>query len=273
MALKNLDVKGMFLKCLFDGYDLIEGDIGKLLITPKLYPYIKQTTYVENIYDNADEFIEYCKWNLNKYPDELLYLDTKELMNKYNVGIYRLGDCSHRSNPWNDKQYILFNSERLQDLYNLYPTLSRDIKFWVCPSYNKRQVESIGFRILNPFDVQTAFKWLFISGNNIIYGKDTVNKDVPCFIVEGFRDYVALKENGYNVIGLGSVEISSKQKEFINTLKTPILLLDNDSFGLKKSLEYNKQYGYGIATLIGTNQKDAWDAWRQDKYIDISCIK
>ena len=273
MALKNLDVNGMFLKCLFDGYDLIEGDIGKLLISPKLYPYIKQTTYVENIYEDADTFIEYCKYNLDKYEGISLYLGNKELMNKYNIGIYSLQDCSNRDNPWHDKEYILFNSTQLQHVYKLCSKLSRDIKFWVCPSYNKGQVESIGFRILNPEQVQTAFKWLFISGNNIIYGKDTVNKDVPCFIVEGFRDYVALKENGYNVIGLGSVEISSKQKEFINTLKTPILLLDNDSFGLKKSLEYNKQYGYSIATLIQTDQKDAWDAWQQDKYIDISCIK
>ena len=147
-----------------------------------------------------------------------------------------------------------------------------DIKFWVCPSYDKDgKCDGIGFRILDTKMVRDAFKWIFMSGNNIIYGKDSVDLNKDCYIVEGFRDYIALKELGYNVIGLGSVFISDIQKEFISKLKNPIILLDSDSFGLKQTV--NLQNQYRVAIMTGETKKDAWETFSAGLPIKIVEVK
>ena len=145
------------------------------------------------------------------------------------------------------------------------------IKFWVCPSFDEKgNCDGIGFRIVDSNSVKNAYKWIVLQGNNIIYGKDSVDINKDCYIVEGFRDFIALKELGYNVIGLGSVIISKLQEKYINQLKSPILLLDNDNFGLKKSIQYKDKYR--VATLVNSKQKDAYDAWTKEGKINISEI-
>ena len=272
MALKNLDETGIFLKTAFDGYDFVSGDIGKLLLRPEIYPTIKAITYCENMYENAQEFIEFCRNNLKNYNGEL-YLHNKELMDKYNCGIYYLRNVYHENNPWKDKMYILFNSKQIKAIYKVCPKLNPNIAFWVCPSYKNGKINNIGFRILNQEDVQTAFKWLFMGGNNIIYGIDEVDKNKECYIVEGFRDYIALKESGYNVIGLGSVQISNIQKEFIDTLQHPIILFDNDKFGLQQALTYKNEYKYNVSILTGSEQKDAWDIFINKEQLAVTRLK
>lgn len=264
MAIPNLDDKGIFLKTVFDGYDFIQHDIGKSILNAKFYNMILLTTFMPKLYENADLFITYCNQNEQDYI-------SKELGAKYGVGIYNLRDCNDPLNPWANKPYVLFNSKYLHSIYRKIK-LSDDIKFYVCPSYNEQnQIDAIGFRICEPSKVNNSFKWLFTCGNNIIYGKNFVNKEKECYIVEGFRDYVALKELGYNVIGLGSIVISKVQEDYINSLSNPILLLDNDDFGLKKSLQYKDKYR--IAMLTNTEEKDAYDAWIKYGKINIREIK
>ena len=261
--LKDLDVNGIYLKTLFDGYDFIHTEIGQRLIPSNKFAMIYKTTYIDKL-ENAEQFIDYCKYNDNGYLP-------KDLMTKYNCGSYSLSQVCDDKNPGKGS-YILFNSKLLTQLFNTLPELRKDIEFWVCPAYNEQnQIEAIGFRIKNEKDVLGAFKWIFTCGNNIIYGKNTVDKEKPCYIVEGYRDYIALNESGYNCIGLGSVVISKKQEEYIKTLKDPIILLDNDSFGLKKTMQYKDKYR--VATLIGTEEKDAWDTYSKGISIKIAEIK
>lgn len=262
--IKNLDTIGIFLKIVFDGYDFVQSPVGQYMVTPKNYPTIKRTTYLPTLYENPIEFIKYCTNNTNGYLP-------KDLMEKYSCGVYYLDQCEDNNNPWKDKDYILFNSKMLSYVRNTYPEL-KNLGFWVCPSYNaNNEIDAIGFRIINPEDVKNSFKWIFTCGNNIIYGKNIVNKEEPVYVVEGYRDYIALNENGYNVIGLGSVTISKQQKEYINTLKDPILLLDNDRFGLQKTLQYKDTYK--IATLVNTKHKDAWDVYSNGDKIQICQIQ
>lgn len=244
-----LKTKGIYYKMLFDGLDFMETEVGSILIPEKIKPLIKKITY-SKIYENVDKFLEYCK------PSNYM----GGLSKKYNVRLYNTQMAFDKENPWYDKEYILFNRKYIKDI---------DLDFHVCPAYDKG-VCGLGFRIVEPEKVDKSFKWLFMQGNNIIYGKDTVDKEKECYIVEGFRDYVALKESGYNVIALGSVRISKLQEEYINTLKQPILLLDNDSFGLQQLLSYKEKYR--IATLK-TTEKDAWDTYNKGKKIEIMEIK
>jgi hypothetical protein len=247
-----LDKETVLLKILFDGYDFSKTPISHLLIDPREFFGIYKTTYISKLYDNVNDFISYCNYN------EDGYLPNK-LMQKYSCGLYNTLNANNTDNPWSNKDFILFNSKVLKIVQKVY-SKAVNLDFWVCPAYNEtNEIYAIGFRIKNPNLVKNAFKWLFTCGNNIIYGKNTVNKDKPCYVVEGYRDYIALNESGYNCIGLGSVIISKEQEEYINTLKEPILLLDNDEFGLKKTLEYKSKYR--IATLMGTKEKDAWDAY------------
>ena len=247
--IKNLDRVGIFCKIAFDGFDFIHSEVGRQLVKPNIYPTIIGTTYLPKLYDNVLDFIDYCKCK-NTYINNL---------EQYNCGIYKLSQSSDINNPWKDKPFILFNSKLLEGIYRNVPE-TRNISFYVCPSYNEyNEIDAIGFRIVQPELVKKSFKWIFTCGNNIIYGKNTVNKEEPCYIVEGYRDYIALNESGYNCIGLGSVIISKKQEEYISTLKEPILLFDNDNFGLHKALEYKDRYK--IATLVGTKEKDSWDAY------------
>ena len=190
-------------------------------------------------------------------------------MEKYHCGLYSLDSVFDNNNPWKDKSYVLFNTGIISQLKKNIEL--DDIKFWVCPAYNEiGQVEAIGFRVVDINTVRKCFKWIFTCGNNIIYGKEHVDKNKTVYVVEGYRDYIALNESGYNCIGLGSVFISEKQKQYIDTLD-PIILLDNDSFGLKKTMQYKDKYR--IATLIGTEEKDAWDTYSKGIPIKIAEIK
>jgi len=265
MSITDLDPKKIFIKTIFDGYDFIQTTIGQNLIPNRMFNQIIKTTYVDKLYDNTSDFIEYCQ---TKIPKDLCYL-TPNLMNKYKVGYYNTQFAQDKSNPWYGKDYILFNHENIKQTYSILNIVN--IGFWVCPAFDNAQCIGIGYRVINTKDVMNAFKWIFMSGNNIIYGKEYVKKEEPCYIVEGFRDYVALRESGYNVIGLGSVIISHIQKQYIDTLREPILLLDNDSFGLKKTLQYKDQYR--IATLCQTPYKDAWDTYINNIPIKIMEIK
>lgn len=254
--LSNLDNNGIFFKILFDGYDFIHTEIGAIMVPIFLHANIIKLTYLEELYPNADEFIQYCLCE-NDYIGDLY--------KKYNVGVYSL----YSDSPWKDKEYILFNNKQLNSVKK--HDLS-NIKFYVCPAYDENnKCYAIGFRIVDEAEVFDAFKWIFTCGNNIIYGKNTVDKDKTCYVVEGFRDYVALKESGYNAIGLGAAKLSQKQIEYINTLKDPILLFDNDKFGLSQAVHYRKQYR--VATLIQTNEKDAWDTYSKNIPIKIAEIK
>lgn len=269
MGLKDLTEEGVALKIIFDGYDFLQHDVGKMLISNKLSNKVKETTYLPTLYDEVDKFLSYCDENLNNYHIE--HYITTPIMCKYKVGIYSLTDCLDEKNPWKGNPYILFNNRIIKPLFDKYPFL-KNVSFWVCPSFNEKgKCEAIGFRVTDKDSVLDSFKWLFTCGNNIIYGKNTVNKNKDCYIVEGFRDYVALNELGYNVIGLGSVVISKIQEEYINTLTNPILLLDNDNFGLKKSLQYKDKYR--ISTLVNTTEKDAYDTWIKYNNLEIMEIK
>lgn len=255
------DEFGLTCKMFFDGYDFMTTDFGRIIVHETIREPLKNLTYMEELYSGANDFIEYCK------SDNVDYIH-KELNEKYGVGEYRLTQCNHIENPWNNKEYILFNKKQI---YGLFIKNLPDLEFYVCPAYNEMgEVEDIGFRIKNPELVHKSFKWLFPKGNNIIYGKDYVNKEETCYVVEGFRDYVALRECGYNCIGLGSVYLSNKQKEYISTLKDPIMLLDNDSFGRIQTMEFSKNYN--VATLIRTPYKDAWDTYTNDIPIKITKI-
>ena len=254
--LNDLSNSGIFYKLLFDGYDFIHTEMGSIIAPKPLHPKIIETTYLNPLYPNADKFIEYCLCE-NDYIGNLY--------NKYHVGIYSLFSDS----PWKDNNYILFNTKTLQSVKKC--NLS-NLKFYVCPAYDENnECYAIGFRITNEADVDDAFKWIFTCGNNIIYGKNTVNKEETCYVVEGFRDYVALNECGINCIGLGAARISNIQKEYIATLKDPILLFDNDKFGLQQAINHIKQYK--VATLIQTPEKDAWDTFSKGIPIKIARIK
>lgn len=251
----NVTDTKLFTKISFDGYDFIQGELGRLITPTRFDNFITKYTYAK--YTDTKDFIGYCCEN---YKKEKINYIPEDLMYKYNVGIYTLKNCEDKNNPWAGRDYVLFNPKRLNSIYG-FCNVTPETKFWVCPGTN-----GIGFRIINTEEVENAFKWLFMSGNNIIYGNP--NKEETCYIVEGFRDYVALRESGYNVIGLGSVDISKTQEEYIKTLKDPILLLDNDSYGLKKSLQYKDKYR--IATLK-SKYKDAYETFlHQDiKIIEI----
>lgn len=254
----NITDTKLFTKVSFDGYDFINCELGRLLVPTHIDKFIKKYTYAQ--YSDMDSFIQYCK---NNYKRNKIDYIPSYLMDKYNVGIYSLQDSEDINNPWRNRDYVLMNPKRLKSIYK-FCNVTPQTMFWVCPGTN-----GIGFRIMDTTQVENAFKWLFPGGNNIIYGNP--DKSKPCYIVEGFRDYVALNECGYNVIGLGSVQISQSQKGFIDTLCEPILLLDNDNYGLKKALQYKKDYR--IATLVKTTYKDAYDTWINKQPLNIIEIK
>lgn len=258
--LKNLNNDGIFLKTMFDGYDFLQTQVGRQILKNCNIEYIISSTYTK-LYKDADSFIDYCMC----YKGET-YIP-KELISKYKCGLYKLSQASDPNNPWNNKPYVLFSPHKINRIKECVSI--DDLEFYVCPSFHNGKVDGIGFRIKYPEKVNNAFKWLFMEGNNIIYGKDDVRNE-PCYVVEGFRDYIALKECGYNVIGLGSVFISPKQKEYLDTID-PIILLDTDSFGLSQTLNFSKQYK--IATLTGTKEKDAYDTWIKQGNIQITEIQ
>lgn len=265
----DLDEKGIAIKTIFDGYDFLQHELGKMLIPDGVVGKVLSSTFITDMYSNVNEFLQYCDNNLDKYSLEH-YIVTP-LMHKYKVGIYSLMDCFDINNPLRNKNYVLFNSYIIEPLLKVYPFL-KDTLFWVCPTFNENgECEAIGFRVVDKQTVLNSFKWLFTCGNNIIYGKNTVNKNKTCYVVEGFRDYVALHELGYNVIGLGSVVISKHQQRYIDGLNDVILLLDNDNFGLQKTIQYKDKYR--IATLTNTEEKDAYDTWLRYNKINIAEIK
>ena len=102
------DSFGIFCKIYFDGYDFLQTDFGKILIHKTIQDSIKKLTYIDELYANADKFIDYCKIERLKYNDSYI----GGLEDKYNVGRYKLSMSFDENNPWCG-DYILFNKKHI----------------------------------------------------------------------------------------------------------------------------------------------------------------
>ena len=114
----------------------------------------------------------------------------------------------------NDKKYNIIDKIVIPFYYNnkIYGFYSRSIKEKNFITFNLNE----GYKIWNWFNI---------------------NKEEPVYIFEGIFD--AISSGKQNIIALCSLDLP---RERLAELKNPIFCLDNDSTGIKKMLEYAKDY-------------------------------
>lgn len=213
--------KALQYKIACDGFDLINKFDGQLL-NEASRNYALDFTRVP-LPEKLEEFSTYCQSYRKERkicPREL----SEELCEKYEVGLFNTStSLDIKTN------YVLFNQEilsfwKLQDV-DLY-----DIDFMVAISRNRNGIiDGIGLRILDQTRVEESFKWLFPFGQDCTFGLhlDNGNEMILC---EGFQDMIALRECGYNAVGLGSGVITPEHLDKID--QEFIYCGDMDNFGM-----------------------------------------
>ena len=129
----------------------------------------------------------------------------------------------------------------------------------VCPSYDRQgELNNLVMRYTHPIVSEIGAKWLFSHGRQATFGLHLIDPLRPVFLVEGFYDYVAMNELGYNAVGLGSAFISPRHWEFLEGLEV-VFLLDSDETGRKYSHRMTQE-GHKVAWLKD-NYKDPYEWW------------
>lgn len=176
-----------------------------------------------NEFPKKQEFFEYCiaqgKLNSDKLPIPV------NLQEKYNIGYYKpiLGLNFH-------DDYICFSDSLIKKFKEVK---TEELEFMVAFSFDQNnEIFGIGLRILNSDIVFNAFKWLFPLGQHCIFGLHDLDNSKEVILVEGFTDYIAARESGYNnVLGLGSIEITEGHKKYLPKDRNYKFCYDQDRYG------------------------------------------
>lgn len=144
------------------------------------------------------------------------------------------------------KDYVMFNPEELFRVSALLRMKKFSINLFkeptmLVPSYDRQgNLNNLVFRFVNPYICSASAKWLFTHGRQATFGLELVDPSKPVWVVEGFFDYVAMREMGYQAVGLGSAFVSDKHMEFLQGLDL-IFLLDSDETGVRHSMKLQTQ--------------------------------
>lgn len=228
-------------KTALDGYDLATGSM-KHLMAPAM----------------RDWAIAHCLgtlfdaqtiWNMS--VRDHTYVDGLD----YECGLFVPG-----THP--ESRYVLLNAEQ-QERWAAIGHVIRGLKFWTCPSYDRRGVlNNVGLRIIDVEQVAGAFKWLFVTGPTATFGAHMVREDEPVLVVEGYRDWVAATHMGLNAVALGSLWASDYQKEQLAGLNL-IYCFDSDAAGMGRGCEMAAS-GERVQFLQGP-AKDLWECFEQNQ--------
>lgn len=255
--MKNyLDPQWYRYKLCCDGYDFIQNTSFEFSELEKQYAL--DHTLITN-FPKIQSFYEHTISLQNLIPNKIL---PKNLIQKYDVGFYKveMGLNFHDT-------YILFSDENIRKWNNIIQLV--DLEFMVAWSRDKKGIiNGFGMRVLND-DVLQAFKWLFPMGQSCTFGlHDIIGNTI--ITVEGFTDYIALRESGYNnVIGLGSAFLEPAHEKILSDYKI-IQCPDQDSFGMTLRHEMdnkNIQYCY-----YSSNEKDPYDAYKKHGSVDLIMV-
>ena len=183
-----------------------------------------------------------------------------DLAQRYNVtGLYPR-DFLGQSDYW------LFNEDELQHREYLLAQHGIQISIadqpvMVAPSYDRDgQLNCLAFRNIHS-DLAQLCKWFFSHGRCATFGLDRIDHlelaAPDCYIVEGFFDFVAMREQGYVAVGLGSPTCSEDHWTSLRGLD-PIFLFDSDETGRANMRKFLK-LGHRVANMLNP-AKDAWEA-------------
>lgn len=186
------------------------------------------------------------------------------LWDKYQVASWT--HCKHDYESW--RGYFPFNLQAMISasfaLHNLgFKAFIPVNSFMVCPSYDRLgNLNNLVFRFVDPHISQLMCKWLFSHGRQATFGLEKVDPSKPVYIVEGFYDYVAMAEMGYQSVGLGSAFISDAHWGFLEGLDLRFLL-DADETG-RKYTERLREDGHRVCVL-SDEYKDPWEYYQNGK--------
>lgn len=249
--------KHLFKVC-FDGNDLLER-IHEFKLNEFEYDYARQCTIIQN-FNKINDFYEYCI-NLQKTNfAKLEKFVRRDLQEKYEIGFFRIEKGLNF-----DEKYICFSDESL-DIWSELDVIG--LEFMVCFSRAiDGEINGFGMRILDQDRVFNAFKWLFPMGQKCTFGLNKINKSNEIILVEGFTDYIAAKESGYdNVIGLGSIDLTPGHYKFLPPDKKYRFCYDQDRYGYEKRKDRNECF------FIPMNFKDPYEAFLNTGKVDFITV-
>lgn len=231
----------------------------------------------EYIPNHPEISIEETKAILDRSISEsaLAYLDSRkfprELVSKYGITSWKWEP--HEYNTW--AKYFPFNKEELElatfKLNRLeIPCDMVKAETLVIPSYDRNGVlNNLVFRFIDQDIESICAKWLFSHGRQATFGLEKLDPSKPVYIVEGFFDYVAMSEMGYQVVGLGSAFISDAHWKFLEGLEV-VFLLDSDDVGYRYSEELKRQGNQ--VKFLENSHKDPYEHWIATASLRISDI-
>lgn len=142
----------------------------------------------------------------------------------------------------------------------------QDSPFLAIPSRDlEGRINNIALRVLDP-NLSQHVKWMFTHGRQSTFGLHKVDPQKNSFVVEGFFDYVAMDQLGYQAIGLGSAFPSPGHLEALKGLPLTFCL-DQDETG-ESYMERLKDTGYQVARMK-QKAKDPWEAFQTYGQIEL----
>lgn len=252
-------------KLAYDGIDLISKPLGHSVIGSYGKKYINKHCRLELLRHQAESLIQTCIKERKRSKDTDFRGLSQDLCDKYEVGLLTIS----KQHCIAGVEYVLFNEEQL-NFWDEAGVGIFDVQFMVIPSRGwGRQINEIGFRVLDPKQVHEGFKWLFPIGQQATFGLHRCDRNKKLILCEGFLDYVALSESGYNnIVGLGSVEVTPNHLKQIDK-DDWALCLDMDRYGFLKASKFIDQ---SRACFYSPEGKDPYEVYQKHGHVDLVFI-
>lgn len=265
MTLTKTEMRQHLFKICFDGYDLLTRH-SQYIPEEFEVKYSEEHTIIKDGFPKLMEFYNYTINEIQNNLEKVCNLEhiklTKELIEKYEIGYYKITEGLNFHDKYicfSDKDLIKWNKILNINLYDLefLVHFSRDIN---------GNLNGFGLRLLGNRKqlVENSFKWLFPMGQHCTFGLQNLNDNKDIILVEGFSDYMAASESGYyNVIGLGSIDITNGHKYFLPENRNYHFCYDQDGYGYRKKKEF-KQFVFFIPEKF----KDPYEAFLNNGKVD-----
>lgn len=258
--MKNyLDQQCYLYKLCCDGLDFVTNTQFKFSSEEILYA--KNHTII-NDFSKIQEFYNH----VISQSDNLKNLYPIDLISKYEMGYFKV-ELGHNFHP----DYILFSDDNIKKWEEIIPIIG--LEFLVAFSRgNDGNVNGFGMRLLNNDKLLSAFKWLFPMGQHCTFGLHNIipiNNSIVT--VEGFTDYIAFRESGYNnVIGLGSAVLEPAHQLILQQYSI-IQCPDQDAFGMSLRRVFDRE---NIPYCYYTpNAKDPYESFLKNGNVNMVYVQ
>ena len=114
-------------------------------------------------------------------------------------------------------------------------------------------------------DGKARLKYLFLPGlPRPVYGLARFDPSRPVFVVEGFFDYITLRQWGYQAVATLGTSIKEKDAVRLGKSEDVVYVADNNAAGLHAAARWREAIGRGRVLQLPRNVEDANDLAQEE---------